>query len=368
MPTIDDIINLALSQVGMTENPPYTNNVIYNSIFYGHPVMDGVALNGLPDPNAKYPWCAVFIWWIYSQFDPCLVKKTASCMDMAQWFKDNGQWIEPGYQQRGDIAFYKFDTNNRWTNHTGICTEVLGENDINAVEGNTSVSDDCNGGSVRIRHRTLNIVGYGRPKYSSAAQYFTGDKFGIDISKYQGSINFKLVKAAGISYVILRTITKDLEVDPRFQEYLQGCIDNCLPYSYYKYNYAKTHDEARREADLTINLIKDHKAFIWYDLEDKEIAALGSDAIEGITLAFAAECNEAGFEVGIYCNKTWYDNYISQFLKDRFKFWIARYSKEDNGTIPEQLRPDYPNAVMWQYSSKGKVPGINANVDLDVLL
>jgi len=362
MPTANQILEVAQSQAGVTEYPPDSNNVEYNTEFYGHSVHDGY-----PKASDRYPWCCVFVWWVFAQFEKCLVKKTASCENLAQWFKDNGKWIEPGNQLPGDVAFYKFNTNKRWTNHTGIVQDVLGTNEINAWEGNTSEKgSQDNGGAVLLKHRTSNIVGYGRPDYDNvpSVSYIHG----IDISKYQGKIDFSQVKEAGISFVWLRTITEDHSVDPMFEEYLAECIKHDFHIMYYKYCYAKTHDEARREADLVINLIKDHKKFIWYDMENKEVAALGKDTIEGIVLAFIGECREAGLDAGIYCNKTWYDNYISDYLKDNFKFWIARYPIDDHGQIKESLKPAWKNVVAWQYTSKGCVPGINGNVDRDVLL
>lgn len=161
MPTPNQIITLAKSQVGITEYPPNSNNVVYNTAYYGHNVCDGV-----PNKNSKYPWCCAFVWWVFNQFQPCLVPKTASCMTMGQWFKDHGQWIEPGSQRVGDVVFYKFNTNKRWTNHVGIVDEVVGKNDIYAFEGNTSQKgSQTNGGAVLRKHRKANIVGYGRPKY-----------------------------------------------------------------------------------------------------------------------------------------------------------------------------------------------------------
>ena len=364
MPTVKDVLDLAMSQVGITEYPPNSNDVVYNTAFYGHAVRDGE-----PKSNSTYPWCAVFVWWLFSQFSPCLIPKTASCMELGQWFKDNGRWIEPGYEQPGDIAFYKFPTNNRWTNHTGITTEVLGKCDINAVEGNTSVGNDCNGGSVRVRHRTSNIVGFGRPDYDAITKPATKDyKQGIDVSEYQGYIDWAKVKESGISFACMRSTNKNGSVDPTFERNLAGCMEHGIEYSCYKYSYAQTHDQARIEADGVINLLNGRKMPIWLDLEDKSQLPLGKEMIEGIALSFIGECKDAGYDVGIYCNKNWYDNYISQFLKDRFSFWIARYKKNDDGQIHEDIMPDWKNVIAWQYSSKGHVPGIEGNVDRDILL
>ena len=142
MPTVNQVLVLAQSQVGTTEYPPNSNNVVYNTAYYGHEVS-----------GSAYPWCAVFVWWCFAQFTPCLVKKTASCMDMAQWFKDNGQWHAS--PKVGDVVFFKFNTNTRWTNHVGIVKEVIdGGVKIKTIEGNTSVASDDNGGAVMERTRS----------------------------------------------------------------------------------------------------------------------------------------------------------------------------------------------------------------------
>ncbi len=90
-------------------------------------------------------------------------------MDMAQWFKDNHQWHST--PEIGDVVFFKFNTNSRWTNHVGVVIDVKGDLVI-TIEGNTSVSSlgsQDNGGIVAMRTRTKsNIVGFGRPKYEDA--------------------------------------------------------------------------------------------------------------------------------------------------------------------------------------------------------
>ena len=359
MPTAQDILNTALAEVGVTEYPPNSNNVKYNTAFYGHDVS-----------GSSYPWCCAFVWWCFSQYKPCLVKKTASCQDLAQWFKDNGKWGSTPHP--GDVVFFKFNTNNRWTNHVGIVKEVLdGGVKIVSIEGNTSVGNDSNGGAVMERTRSSNIVGYGHPAYSEASDVPVIDKdnkyqYGIDVSECQGSIDWKTVKDSGISFACLRSTKKNGSVDATFEQNIKGCVDNKIDYSCYKYAYALTHDEARREADTVINLLKDRKMPIWYDVEDSSLITLGKDGIEGIILSFIGECKEAGFEVGIYCNKSWYDNYIGQYLKDKFKFWIARYG-QNTGLLDEKYKPTGRNVIAWQYTSRGSVPGISGNVDLDVL-
>jgi GH25 family lysozyme M1 (1,4-beta-N-acetylmuramidase) len=187
---------------------------------------------------------------------------------------------------------------------------------IETIEGNTSISSDDNGGAVMVRQRTSNIVGYGRPDYSEKSSYEpnTGYIEGVDVSEYQNKINFAQLQSSEIKFMCMRSTKKNGSVDKMFERNLQECMDRGIDYSLYKYTYAKTHDEARQEADSVINLLKDRKMPIWYDVEDSSLISLGNDGIEGIILSFIGECKEAGFDAGIYCNKNWYDNYISKYL------------------------------------------------------
>ena len=351
MPTVDDILQTALGEVGITEYPANSNNVKYNTAYYGREVW-----------GVNYPWCCAFVWWVFAQHDPCLVWKTATCMELGNWFKNNSQWYTQ--PKVGDIVFFKFNTNSRWTNHVGIVKAINGST-IETIEGNTSVNSDDNGGAVMIRQRNANIIGYGRPAYSEVIMP-TNYQYGIDVSECQGNIDWKKVKSDNISFACMRSTKKNGSTDATFERNLQGCIDNNIGYSVYKYAYATTHEAARIEADGVINLLKDRKMPIWYDMEDKSLVPFGVDAIEGVAMSFIGECRDAGFDVGIYCNKNWYDNYISKYLKDRFTFWIARYGK-NTGQIDEKYKPTGRNIVAWQYTSKGKVSGIDGFVDRDVL-
>ena len=355
MATVDDILKTALAEVGVTEYPPNSNNVKYNTAYYGHEVS-----------GSAYPWCCTFVWWVFAQLNPCLVKKTASCQDLGNWFNSQGRWHSD--PQIGDVVFFHFNTNDRWTNHVGIVKDIKGSM-IETIEGNTSVSSDDNGGAVMIRQRTSNIVGYGRPDYSAPAPAVDPDdnyQYGIDVSECQGVIDWAKVKAAGISFACMRSTKKNGSIDATFEQNLSQCMALGLDYSCYKYAYALSHEQARMEADTVINLLKDRKMPIWYDMEDNSLISLGKDGIEGVALSFIGECREAGYDVGIYCNKNWYDNYISQYLKDKYNFWIARYGK-NTGKLDEQYKPTGRNVIAWQYTSKGSVPGISGNVDLDVL-
>ena len=148
--TAKNIIDRAKAELGVCENPPNSNNVKYNTWYYGHEVSGN-----------QYPWCAVFISWLFKP-EQGLCKKTASCIEMLEWFEKRNQIVkEP---QAGDIVFFHYSTNPRRTNHVGLVVSVHG-NVINTIEGNTSINSNDNGGKVMQRNRYNNIVAYARPKY-----------------------------------------------------------------------------------------------------------------------------------------------------------------------------------------------------------
>ena len=140
----NDVVEKALAEVGVKESPPNSNRCKYNREYYGKDVS-----------GSSYPWCCTFVWWVLSSCG-VQVPKTASCMTLAESFRSNGRWHNT--PQPGDLVFFHFKTNNRWTNHVGIVVRVKG-NEIETVEGNTSINSDDNGGAVMLRKRSSNIVG-----------------------------------------------------------------------------------------------------------------------------------------------------------------------------------------------------------------
>ncbi len=154
---VNDAIRNAKNELGVTEYPANSNNVKYNIWFYGKMVQgDG------------FPWCAVFISYIFK--DSLIVKKTASCVDMLEWFEAHNRIVT--HPQPGDIVFYKYKTNKRRTNQVGLITSVTDSNNFLTIEGNTSLKSDDNGGAVMERRRTrANVVAFARPEYEDRGKY-----------------------------------------------------------------------------------------------------------------------------------------------------------------------------------------------------
>ena len=111
-------------------------------------------------------------------------------------------------------------------------------------------------------------------------------------------------------------------------------------------------------------MLNGRKCKIWLDLEDKSQLPLGKTGITKIANAFIKTCENKGYSVGIYCNLNWIKNYIDDSLK-KYDLWIARYGK-NSGQLEDKYKPNV-NEKIWQYSSRGKIPGINGDVDLNIL-
>ena len=220
-------------------------------------------------------------------------------------------------------------------------------------------------GDILVKEGSHTIIVLGDGSLANNVQNNTNESLVLDISENQGTVDFSKLKSNGVSKIILRTIKKNNIVDRKYKEYLSQCDTYGIPVECYKYSYALTVQEAIVEANCVLKLLNGRKMKIWLDLEDKSQVNLGKTGILNIATAFLNTCENAGYEVGIYCGLNWYNSYIHDELKKKYQFWIARYEKNDNGTKNEQHRPTV-GQVGWQYTSKGSIGGIKGNVDMSV--
>lgn len=188
---------------------------------------------------------------------------------------------------------------------------------------------------------------------------------GIDVSAWQGQIDWKTVVAYGMDFAILRITEAGNVTDKYFERNYTECQKYNIPTGVYKYSYAMTIAEIQSEARKVVSVLNGRKLQypIWLDLEHHKQRVLGAESIHNLAEAFREIIAAAGYKFGIYCNEDWYMNVICSHLK-KYDFWIARYPANDDGWIQERLRPDF--GVGWQYSSKAKIPGINGTVDRSV--
>ena len=185
---------------------------------------------------------------------------------------------------------------------------------------------------------------------------------GIDVSYHNGTIDWKKVKQSEVEYAIIRcgygTNDKNQD-DKKWEENVKGCIDNNIPYGVYLYSYADTVEKASSEADHAIRLLqgKKFKYPVYYDLEEEAIRKkLSKTEIVNIAKTFCNKLSAKGYTVGIYANKDWFTNYLTDSCFNNWTKWVAQY----NTVCNYQGKYD-----MWQCSSTGRVPGISGNVDLN---
>lgn len=188
---------------------------------------------------------------------------------------------------------------------------------------------------------------------------------GIDVSAWQGKIDWKTVADYGMGFAILRITEAGNVVDSQFENNLAGCNKYNIPVGVYKYSYAMTIAEIQREARKVVSTLNGRRIQfpVFLDLEYNNQRSLGSESIHKTADAFREIVEAAGYKFAIYCNVDWYENVICSHLK-KYDFWIARYPANDDGWLQERLRPDF--GVGWQYSSKAKIPGISGTVDRNV--
>ena len=188
---------------------------------------------------------------------------------------------------------------------------------------------------------------------------------GIDVSAWQGKIDWKKVADYGMGFAILRITEAGNIVDKYFEANLTGCNKHKIPVGVYKYSYAMTIAEIQSEARKVVSTLNGRKIQypVFLDLEHHNQRTLGAESIHKMADAFRKIIEAAGYKFAIYCNVDWYVNVICSHLK-KHDFWIARYPANDNGTLQERLRPDF--GIGWQYSSKATIPGISTKVDRNV--
>lgn len=185
-------------------------------------------------------------------------------------------------------------------------------------------------------------------------------KNGIDVSKWQGKINWEKVRE-NIDFAILKAGYGSYvsQKDETFEFNYSGCKQNNIPVGAYWYSYAVSPEQAVTEAKACMEVIKD-KQFeypIYFDIEEKRQLDLGKEMCSKIVTAFCTELEKAGYWVGVYSSKNHLENYLNEDVRNRYAVWVAHY-----GISKTTYKGQYG---IWQYSDKGSIYGINGNVDVD---
>ena len=184
---------------------------------------------------------------------------------------------------------------------------------------------------------------------------------GIDVSKYEKEIDWLKVKAQ-IEFVIIRA-GYGLEIsqkDIKFEENFESAKKLNIPIGIYWYAHATNESEAEKEAKTCLEIIKNKKFEfpIFYDIESQKIFKQGKENVSKIADKFCSILKENNYLCGIYSSVNFFKNYFNDEIKNKVPLWIAHWTNNDK----PNFNGDYG---IWQYSSKGKIDGIEGDVDLD---
>lgn len=222
-----------------------------------------------------------------------------------------------------------------------------------------------------IRKNSYDMTGFQGTGLSK--KYVSGDDVksmvGIDVSKFQGEIDWQQVKEAGVEFAILRVGirgygTGEMKIDDRFYENCRRATEQGIRVGVYFFSAAVNEEEAVEEADFVLDAISGcviempvvfDTEPIYYD--DARTDDLTPNRLTSITKAFCDRIREAGYEPVIYANAKRFATVLHLEELEAYDKWLADYREA----------PDYPYAFkMWQFTEKGTVPGIDGYVDLDL--
>ena len=245
-----------------------------------------------------------------------------------------------------------------------------------------------------IAYVALNNINY-YGEYSTEIIGVTGN-YGIDVSEYQGNIDWKKVRNSGVNFAIIKACklngdsqigengTKQIE-NPYFKKNIEGAIKEGIHVGVYVYSYANDTNEAVKEAEFVLSLIENYDITypVYYDLERN----VGSKIINTyLAVAFCKKIKAAGYIPGVYTGAEFFVNNMDMTKLSDYDIWAARYiyktqynyptdmdkinsylDKTFNYNVKTEKLDKYTSIKlnMWQYSTNGKIAGINAPVDLN---
>ena len=184
---------------------------------------------------------------------------------------------------------------------------------------------------------------------------------GIDVSYYQGNINWTSVANSGlVDFAIIRTgyggENWSTQKDTCFEQNYSGCVANNIPVGVYHFSYATTPEMAKKEAEFCLYILNGRKLDypVFYDIETAAHRAMDSTTMAAIVEAFCSTIEAAGYDVALYSSPTLYNSCLSSPTLDKYDRWVAHYGVD---------RPNfYKDFTIWQ-SGFRTVPGISGNVD-----
>lgn len=185
---------------------------------------------------------------------------------------------------------------------------------------------------------------------------------GIDVSKWQGDIDWKKVSMSGIDFAMIRSSFGNMHTDEKLAANVAGCEKYGIPYGFYHYSYAESVSDAKKEARYFLSVIKNYSPEypLVLDIENDHFKKMSRKQVTNIILAFVKELEDAGYYASVYSFAKFFNDYVDMSKIQNYDIWIACWGDE------ERLNSFYDGPYgMWQYSATGSVNGINGDVDLN---
>ena len=183
---------------------------------------------------------------------------------------------------------------------------------------------------------------------------------GIDVSEWQGSIDFSLVKEAGIDVVYIRSSEGNNYIDPYFRDNYENAKGNALKVGFYHYLTARSTSEAQAQAEFFVSVIKGTSPDCRLAMDFESFGDLSISEINEISEVFLSEVERlSGKDVVIYSDAFNAGNTFSTELSSQYPIWVADYF------VSEPANGNWDTWVGFQYTDRGRISGISGNVDRD---
>lgn len=287
-------------------------------------------------------------------------------------FLKNSYTVTEGYEKKLTDVIISADNYDNF-----IKREIIGEYDFNTVGSyNLTYKATDNSGNATTQDFVLNVVKKSKNTatpnnsyiaFSDALKNYKTDNtsVGIDVSKWQGDIDFKKVRESGAEFVMIRIgyqdgFDGDYIMDPYFKQNMEKAKENNLKIGIYFYSYSNSIEESEKQAEWVINNLKNYEIDlpVVYDWEVWSSFNSINASLHKFNLmaeTFLKKIEDAGYKSMLYSSK----NYLENIWElQNYKTWLAHYTNKTNYN---------GNYYMWQMCSDGKIDGINGYVDIDIL-
>lgn len=186
---------------------------------------------------------------------------------------------------------------------------------------------------------------------------------GIDVSKWNGDINWKTVKKSGMAnFAMIRASYGYEDTDPMLDQNVRGCEENGIPYGFYHYMYAHNTSDAKKEAAYFLNVIQNYSPEypVVLDIEEEFYKQMPKKEVTAIVTTFMETLENAGYYAMIYSYAKFFDDCLIMDKIEKYDIWVACWGDE------QKLAENYSyHYGMWQYSESGTLSGIDEYVDLN---